>query len=60
MATIAAGRAIEVLQDIDRDVVPWFRDAAKTLLAQVPDPEEALALALAKITGARVRVWMCG
>lgn len=32
-------------------VVPWFRAAAAQLLEQVGDPEEALAMALAKVTG---------
>jgi ATP-dependent RNA helicase DDX21 len=51
MASIAAERVIETLRDVDKGVVPWFRDAAKTWLKEVGDPEEALALALAKITG---------
>jgi ATP-dependent RNA helicase DDX21 len=51
MATIAAERVIEALRDVDKGVVPWFKDAAKTWLSEVGDPEEALALALAKITG---------
>lgn len=51
MASIAAERVIETLRDVDKGVVPWFRDAAKTWLSEVGDPEEALAMALAKITG---------
>ena len=51
MATIAADRVIETLRDVDKSVVPWFKAAAKTWLDEVGDPEEALALALAKITG---------
>jgi len=51
MASIAAERVIETLRDVDKGVVPWFKGAAKTWLDEVGDPEEALALALAKITG---------
>lgn len=51
MASIAAERVIETLRDVDKGVVPWFKDAAKTWLDEVGNPEEALALALAKITG---------
>jgi ATP-dependent RNA helicase DDX21 len=51
MASIAADRVIETLRDVDKGVVPWFKGAAKTWLDEVGDPEEALALALAKITG---------
>ena len=36
---------------VDRSVVPWFRGAAQQLLAAVDSPEEALAMALAKVTG---------
>jgi hypothetical protein len=32
-------------------VVPWFRSAAAQLLQEVGDPEEALAMALARVTG---------
>ena len=41
---------MESLSSIDEQVVPMFREAAKTLLAEI-EPEVALALALAKITG---------
>lgn len=51
MASIAADRALEMLRDVDKDVVSWFRSTAQAWLAEVGDPEEALALALAKITG---------
>jgi hypothetical protein len=51
MASIAADRVIETLRDVDKGVVPWFKGAAKSWLDEVGDPEEALALALAKITG---------
>lgn len=37
--------------EVDKSVVPWFRAAAAQLLEQVGDPEEALAMALAKVTG---------
>lgn len=59
MASIAAERVIETLRDVDKGVVPWFRDAAKTWLAEVGNPEEALALALAKITGEGVVDYVC-
>lgn len=51
MASIAADRALEMLRDVDKDVVSWFKTTAQAWLAEVGDPEEALALALAKITG---------
>ena len=41
---------MEALSSIDEQVVPMFREAAKSLLAEL-EPEVALALALAKITG---------
>ena len=48
---VSAGeRAVEALSSIDEQVVPMFREAAKSLLAEL-EPEVALALALAKITG---------
>ena len=31
--------------------MPWFREAAKQLLKDYTDPEEAMARALAKVTG---------
>lgn len=51
MASIAADRALEMLRDVDKDVVPWFKSTAQAWLAEIGDPEEALAMALAKITG---------
>ena len=47
----AGERAVEALMAVDRSVVPWFRGAAQQLLAAVDSPEEALAMALAKVTG---------
>ncbi|WIA11486.1 hypothetical protein OEZ85_011599 [Tetradesmus obliquus] len=51
MAGIAAERALEMLRDVDKATVPWFKATAEAWLAEVGDPTEALALALAKITG---------
>ena len=51
MARIAAERAVEMLKDVDKSVAPLFADAAKEWLAACDSPEEALALAFAKITG---------
>ncbi|CAL8464893.1 g4428 [Coccomyxa elongata] len=51
MARIAGERASESLAEVDKTVVPLFRAAAAQLLQQVGDPEEALAMALAKVTG---------
>lgn len=42
---------LEGLRDVDSSVIPWFRDAAQQFLAESESPEEALAVALAKITG---------
>lgn len=39
------------MKGVDEDVVPYFREAARNLLAEYSDPEEALARALAKVTG---------
>lgn len=50
MASIAADRALEMLRDLDRGVVSWFKGTAAAWLAEVGDAETALALALAKIT----------
>ena len=47
----AGERASESLVEVDKTVVPWFRAAAAQLLETVGDPEEALAMALAKVTG---------
>ncbi|GBF99463.1 DEAD-box ATP-dependent RNA helicase [Raphidocelis subcapitata] len=51
MATIAADRALEMLRDVEKSVVPLFSAAAREWLAECATPEEALALAFAKITG---------
>ena len=48
---IAGERAAAALREVDGGVVPWFREAARDLLAEYTDPEEALARALAKVTG---------
>lgn len=42
---------MEAISAVDRSVVPWFRAAAAELLASAGSPEEALAMALAKVTG---------
>ena len=55
----AGERAVEALMSVDRSVVPWFRAAAKQLLAAVDSPEEALAMALAKVTGHSVLQVCC-
>jgi len=47
----AGQRAVEAITAADRAAVPWFRAAAAELLRAVGDPEEALALALVKVTG---------
>lgn len=60
--TRAGERAVEALMAVDRSVVPWFRGAAQQLLAAVDSPEEALAMALARVTGHSVlqaRVCLC-
>lgn len=44
-------RAAAALREVDDGVVPWFREAAKQLLEDYTDPEEAMARALAKVTG---------
>lgn len=44
-------RAVQTVSAVDHSVVPFFREAAKKLLATIDEPEVALALALAKITG---------
>jgi ATP-dependent RNA helicase DDX21 len=35
MAGIAADRALEMLRDVDKATVPWFRATAETWLAEV-------------------------
>ena len=47
MAGIAADRALELLRDVERGVVPWFKSAAETWLAEVGDPAKAAAAARA-------------
>ena len=47
----AGERALESLRDVDASVVPWFQAAAEQLLSEVSSPAEALARALAKVTG---------
>ena len=51
MAKIAAERAVDMLRDVDASVVPFFREAAEKFLEESSSPVEALAYALAKITG---------
>jgi hypothetical protein len=47
----SSSRAVQTVSAVDHSVVPFFREAAKKLLATIDEPEVALALALAKITG---------
>ena len=47
---IAGERALETLREIDDAAVRCFRPAARQLLAEVGDPEKALAMALARVT----------
>jgi hypothetical protein len=35
MAGIAADRALEMLRDVDKEVVPWFKNAASAWLQEV-------------------------
>ncbi|EFN57631.1 hypothetical protein CHLNCDRAFT_20835, partial [Chlorella variabilis] len=51
MAQLAGERALEAVQAVDVSVLPFFRAAAQKLLESVGSPEDAVALALAKITG---------
>ncbi|KAK9823222.1 hypothetical protein WJX72_001159 [[Myrmecia] bisecta] len=51
MAKAAGERAVEAIQAVDESVIPWFKEAAQKLLAEASSPEDALAMALAKITG---------
>lgn len=44
-------RAAEAVREVEEGVVPWFREAAKQLLEEYSNPEEAMARALAKVTG---------
>lgn len=47
----AGQRAAEALAKVDAGVVPYFKEAAEKLLTQFADPAEALARALAQVTG---------
>ncbi|KAL4859742.1 DEAD-box ATP-dependent RNA helicase 7 [Chlorella vulgaris] len=51
MALLAGDRAVETVKAVDASVLPFFRAAATKLLESVGSAEDALALALAKITG---------
>eukprot|EP00955_Chlamydomonas_euryale_P039745 351491-Chlamydomonas_euryale.AAC.32 len=51
MAAVAATRAVEMLADVDRSVVPFFETAAAGFLEACTSPLEALSIALAKIAG---------
>ena len=51
MACPPGERALESLREVDASVVPWFQAAAKQLLGEMGSPTEALARALAKVTG---------
>jgi len=51
VAEIAAQRAIESLGDVTEDAIKHFRAAASKFLEKATSPEDALAAALAKITG---------
>ncbi|GAX76678.1 hypothetical protein CEUSTIGMA_g4124.t1 [Chlamydomonas eustigma] len=51
MASVSAQRAVEMLADVDKSVVPFFESAASQFLESCSSPVEALAKALAKITG---------
>ncbi len=48
---VTGERAASAMKEVDGGVVPWFREAAKQLLEEFTDPEEAMARALARITG---------
>eukprot|EP00890_Picochlorum_soloecismus_P003166 jgi/Picsp_1/3850/NSC_01362-R1_protein len=51
VARIAAERAVESLKDVSDSAIAHFKDAALKFLEDANSPEEALAAALAKITG---------
>ncbi|KAJ9520152.1 hypothetical protein QJQ45_030075 [Haematococcus lacustris] len=51
MATVAAGRAVQMLQDVEPSAIAFFKEAASNMLADAVSPEDALARALAHITG---------
>lgn len=51
MAIVAASRAVEMLSDVDRNVIPFFTDAAAKFIESCSSPVEALSIALAKIAG---------
>ena len=50
-ASYTGERAAAALREVEDGVVPWFTEAAKQLLEEYPNPEEAMARALAKVTG---------
>ena len=47
----AGERALETLREMDAAAVRCFRPAARKLLQELGDPEKALAMALARVTG---------
>ena len=47
----AGERALETLREMDDAAVRCFRPAARKLLQELGDPEKALAMALARVTG---------
>lgn len=51
MAQLAGERAVEAVAAVDPSVLPFFRAAAAKLLESVGSAEDALAMALAKLTG---------
>lgn len=51
MAQVAGERALEAVAAVDASVLPFFRAAAARLLESVGSAEDALAMALAKLTG---------
>ena len=56
MARIAAERAVDAIEEMDKSVLPYFHDAAKRLLTDLQAKRgmsdvDVVALALAKITG---------
>ena len=48
---MAGERALETLRELDESAVACFRPAARQLLQEVGEPEKALAMALARVTG---------
>lgn len=51
MAQVAADRSVESVAAVDASVLPFFRAAAAKLVESVGSAEDALAMALAKLTG---------